>query len=158
MRLFDKFVKVFHNIFNIRRTESNFEDIYWNLFERSDSTIQKDLNQDFHLNQVITGEKIFCKFEHVPLTGGANVNDTFKESAIGDILQIPGYKQVWTDPRTPRPFTPLPSKMIASAHYLNGTKIICGLPIKSFSFIRDPRKQEIRFKIYSGSKTKTRTR
>jgi len=30
--------------------------------------------------------------------------------------------------------------MIASAHYLNGTKIICGLPIKSFSFIRDPRK------------------
>lgn len=140
MREFNIVTKVLQNLGVRKRSESKFEDIYWDLFEKSDLSILQDLNQDFHINLVDTEEKFLFKFEHIPLTGGANVNNTFKDNALGDILQIPGYEQVWANPRTARPFSPLFSKRIISAHYLHGTKIVCDLPIKSFSFMRDPRK------------------
>jgi hypothetical protein len=140
MGLINIFLKFLQNLGTRKHSQSEFEDIYWNLFEKSDASVLLDLNQDFHLNQVDTEEKFLYKFEHIPLTGGANVNDTFRDNALGDILQIPGYEQVWSDPRTARPFAPLASKRVISAHYLNGTKIVCDLPVKSFSFIRDPRK------------------
>lgn len=140
MREFNIVTKVLQNLGIRKRSESKFEDIYWDLFEKSDLSILQDLNQDFHINCVDTEEKFLFKFEHIPLTGGANVNNTFKDNALGDILQIPGYGQVWANPRTARPFNPHFSKRIISAHYLHGTKIVCDLPIKSFSFMRDPRK------------------
>ena len=124
----------------MKRNETKFEDIYWDLFERSDITILEDLNQVFDLSLKNTEENFLSKFEHVMGTGGSNVNDIFKFNITGNILQIPGYKEVWADPRTARPFTPLASKKVISAHYLHGTKIVCDLPVKSFSFIRDPRK------------------
>jgi hypothetical protein len=140
VRAFNIITKVSQNLGVRKRGESKFEDFYWDLFEKSDLSILQDLNQDFHINHVDMEEKFLFKFEHIPLTGGSNVNNTFKDNALGDILQIPGYEQVWANPRTARPFTPLVSKRVISAHYLHGTKIVCDLPIKSFSFMRDPRK------------------
>jgi hypothetical protein len=134
------FAKFLQNLATQKRSESKFEDIYWDLFEKSDNPILLDLDQVFHINLVNTEEKFLYKFEHIMLTGGSQVNDTFKYNPIGDILQIPGYSQVWSDPRTARPFAPLASKRVISAHYLNGTKLACDLPVKSFSFMRDPRK------------------
>ena len=104
MREFNIVTKVLQNLGVRKRSESKFEDIYWDLFEKSDLSILQDLNQDFHINLVDTEEKFLFKFEHIPLTGGANVNNTFKDNALGDILQIPGYEQVWANPRTARPF------------------------------------------------------
>ncbi len=140
MTKFSFFQKSFKSFGGIKRRDIKFNDIYWDLFERSEMKVLEDLNQIFDLNLKNTEELFLSKFEHIMQTGGSNVNDTFRYNAAGDILQIPGYEQVWNDPRTARSFTPLTSKKVISAHYLHGTKIESDLPVKSFSFIRDPRK------------------
>ncbi len=122
------------------RKKPVFEDIYWNIFEKIDKSILTDLNQEFELNMLKGESDLFAKFEHIALTGGANVNDMFKSNKLANIFQIPSYEQLWVDPRSAKDFTPLASKRVISAHYLHGTKIVCDLPVKSFSFIRDPRK------------------
>jgi hypothetical protein len=132
--------KFYKNLKISRLRPGSFGDIYWELFGMDRQIDPDDINQIFKINRKTEGFNFFSKFEHIYLTGGANVNDTFKNKALGDIFQIPSFEEIWENARTAKIFLPANSKKILSAHYLHGSRIVSEMPVKSFSFIRDPRK------------------
>ena len=132
--------KIYKNLKLLRKSPASFSDMYWELFGMDRQVNHDDINQIFKINFKTERVEFLSKFEHLYLTGGANVNDAFKNETLGDIFQIPRFEEIWENVRTAKIFMPATSKKIVSAHYLHGSRIVSEMPVKSFSFIRDPRK------------------
>ena len=141
------------NYRNLRKSKKSdlYNDIAFKILAQPTDTLFNELNEDFELK--VSPEDYLFKFEHIAQTGGSNINDLLKRTLKEQQFWIPSYSEVWAEPRTPKVYESNPLLKVLSAHYLNGTQINSTKKIKSFTFIRDPRKI-IMSSIQSGEKNR----
>ncbi len=122
-----------------RSNKSNsYSDIAYQILAQPMDALFNELNKIFELK--VSPEDYLFKFEHIAQTGGSNINDLLKRTLDAQQFWIPSYSQVWADLRTPKLYESSHSLKVLSAHYLNGVQIKSNKQIKSFTFLRDPRK------------------
>jgi len=84
-----------------RSNKSNsYSDLPYQILAQPMDTLFNELNQIFKLK--VSPEDYLFKFEHIPQTGGSNINDLLKRSLDAEQFWIPSYSQVWAAPRTPQ--------------------------------------------------------